>query len=316
MGWFDSTNAILGIAGEQRAQREETASRKRENWQKLMDLANAGVDVWNIVSGRKYQTQERIMSEAFQSDEAAKARQHAAELSKKQFDWKATFDAEQAALDRGWRENQNQLDRELQDRIANLDRAAQTQNRQDARKQFLADWTQRAYQLALSNKSFLDETGNFDPTKREAIRKFLYTQVDNLPADYLSSEEIEWAKRSFDGFVDGLAATPLTGGGAGAGGNTSGYAPISGPEALATAKDILMKLSSIALPPEVKNQLNQLELAVREYETPSKGEFVIKSAKTIRDVLTKLTTLYNTYAYGKEGSNRPGALTGDLRVTR
>lgn len=324
MGWYDSTNAILGIKSAEQ-------QRKNDRWQKLMDLANAGVDVWNIVSGRKYQTKERIAGQEFQTgerlgsevftggqnalnrtygtSERLGAEAHDIAMSstthgyaKEEFDWQAEFDANEAAKDRTWREGQNALDREMQKRIAELDRLSRVQDRADAKKQFLADWTQRAYNLAISIPEFLDANGMLDPTKREALRKFLYTQVEKLPPEYLSEDEIAWAKASFDGFVNALGASGSAAGGngagSGAGSGTTVTNDLSLSELISGVKDTISKLSELNLPTGIRKELENLEIQFIPIENPAAAmdESLLTDPSTLaREILTKLTTLYNIY---------------------
>jgi len=69
MGWYDSTNAILGI-------NEQIQNKKNSTWQKLMDIASLGANIWQVLSGRKYQTGEREAGEEFTLGRDVEARKH------------------------------------------------------------------------------------------------------------------------------------------------------------------------------------------------------------------------------------------------
>jgi hypothetical protein len=307
MGWYDSTNAILGIKQEERA-------KKNDRWSKIMDLANAGVDIWSIISGRKYQTGERIGAQDFAASQSALDRLHQ-DTSRE--DTQAYNTSERIAgqeystgervAGQGFTTTQNELDRQLSRDLSAASLAAQMGDKAEKRMSFLAEWTQRAYELAVSNPSFLDVNGVFDPAKREALRKFLYTQVDNLPI--LEADEIAWAKQSFDGFVDGLGGSPS---------NTVVKDPAavtprpSNAELISAAKATVEKLRSMAIPAGAKAQVDSLEkeLALGD-KPPSAGHGVTD----IQAILTKLTTLYNMFKYNQTQGGS-GQAQDDLRLTK
>lgn len=343
---FESTNAILGIKSLEQ-------QKKRDRWQKLMDLANAGVGIWETVSGRKYGTGERVAGEAFASAEAQKGRDFTAGESQKDRDQRikemylsqdfekelqriqaeaadarakgdnalamerdkqaAKLQADRDKVLHGYesenREDtqaheiemaglqglQDQLDRESRERIANLDRLGSLEDKASAKQRFLTEWTQRAYELAVSHPAFLDANGVFDPVKRESLRKFLYSQVDRLPAEYLSQEEINWAKSSFDGFVDAMNApsstTTVTPG-------QGGVPQASRAELLSAAKEAVTKLADLVLPPEIEREVDKAEFMLSR--PPSAGGGVLD----VRSLLSRLTTIYNTYRK-PEGNGLP-----------
>lgn len=307
MAAYDSTNAILGIkAAEQ--------NKKNSRWQKLMDIASLGTNIWETLSGRKYQTGEREASEEFAGEQAGIGMEHDVAMAeegqvhaKEQFDWRATFDADQAAQDRASRETQNALDRDLEKQLSAARIAAQMRDRSQERMSFLATWTQRAYELAVSNPAFLDANGVFDPAKREGLRKFLYSQVDGLPA--LNEEEVAFAKKSFDGFVDGLGSAPT----ADITKDPAAVTPAPAPKTIVDdALATVQKLRSMYLPPEIKQEVDALEAQIPT-GPPSSGSG--PQSRNVRAILTQLTTIYNTLS-GNRSQNRTGQAEGDIRLIK
>ena len=76
MGWFDSTNAILGIRGMEQ-------QKKNDRWSKLMDIASLlqstagmGADLWKTVSGRKHELGMAKDARDFTGGENALDRSH------------------------------------------------------------------------------------------------------------------------------------------------------------------------------------------------------------------------------------------------
>lgn len=184
-----------------RTRQGRKASERDAMWAKLMDIANTGSDLYKTLSGRKYQTGEREAEQAYNTEERIGSQAYSAGESEKA----RGFQAEQGLTGREYDARQAELDRQLQRELEASRLSREMGDKSERRMSFLAEWTQRAYQLALSNPMFLDENGQFDMTKKEELRKFLYSQVNSLPQ--LSKSEVDWAKQSFDGYVDSWAGT-------------------------------------------------------------------------------------------------------------
>jgi len=196
------------IADYLRGRRAEKRTVGNDRWAKLMDAASMGSDIWKTLSGRKYGTSEREAAQAYGTNE----RLGTQAFSAGQAAQTRGFQAEQGLYDKAFNAEQNDLDRALQRELekARMERDAGERAKQTMSA--LAAWTQRAYELALSNPLFVTKEGQFDMAKKEELRQFLYSQVDNYPG--LTDKEIEWAKGSFNGYVDkwGVAPTVDQGG--------------------------------------------------------------------------------------------------------
>jgi hypothetical protein len=190
MPWGETIADYIG-------KKQDRKSKNRDAmWAKLMEAANMGKDIWTTLSGRQYATGEREAAQGYGTNERlAAAANSASEAAKGR-----GFQAEQGLYDKAFNAQQAELDRQLNRDLESSRAAREMGDKSEKRMSFLADWTQRAYQLALSNPVFLDETGQFNMAKKEELRNFLYSQVDKLPQ--LKPEEVMWAKQSFDGYVD------------------------------------------------------------------------------------------------------------------
>jgi hypothetical protein len=191
------------IADYVRSRQARKYSERDAMWAKLMDAASMGSDIWKTLSGRKYGTSEREATQVYGTNE----RLGTQAFSAGQAAQTRGFQAEQGLYDKAFNAGQNDLDRALQRELekARMERDASERAKQTMSA--LAAWTQRAYELALSNPLFITPEGQFNMGKKEELRQFLYSQVDKYPG--LTDKEIAWAKGSFDGYVDkwGTVAT-------------------------------------------------------------------------------------------------------------
>lgn len=325
MGWFDSTNAVLGIRGMEQ-------QKKNDRWSKLMDIASLlqstagmGADLWKTVSGRKHDFALASTTQGYGVENREDQQIHDIALENLRLE-----------NDKGFIDFKNknpgksmeQLTAEyymtpegkaFQEDQETRRRAGEVFDHSLRMKEILANqggglskdgWKtyDNAIARAISTYYEQDEMRNYvlrQGVTQDTIREFLNGFLD--PA-FTSSGDVQGLKRAFDLWLK----NPDFPGDSGTGYGVATDTPTEPPgraDLITTAKNLIGKLAGVSLPPAEQDVVD--DAANMLSRPPSAGGGVYD----VQGLLSKLQTIYNTWQYRGRG-NTTGQLRDDLRVVK